>query len=127
MQKIISDKAPEALGPYVHANISGNLVFTSGQLGIDPKTGKLEEDLEKQIHLALKNLSEVLKAAGSDLNHVIKTTIYLSDMDNFQTLNKIYGEYFKEALPARTAYEVGRLPVDAKIEIEAIGEVIDNN
>lgn len=125
MRKIISENAPKAIGPYVHANIVGNLVFTSGQLGINLETGKLEEDLEKQIHLALRHLSEVLKTAGSDMNHVVKTTIYLSDMDNFQTLNKIYAEYFNENLPARTAYEVAKLPMDAKVEIEAIGEIVD--
>lgn len=124
MKKIIAENAPKAIGPYVHANVVGNLVFTSGQLGIDLESGELEEDLEKQIHLALTHLSEILKTAGSDMNHVVKTTIYLSDMENFQTLNQIYAEYFKEKLPARTAYEVAQLPLNAKVEIEAIGEII---
>ncbi|MDN6196384.1 MAG: hypothetical protein L0I93_07825, partial [Atopostipes suicloacalis] len=75
-------------------------------------------------HLALTHLSEILKTAGSDMDHVVKTTIYLSDMENFQTLNQIYAEYFKEKLPSRTAYEVAQLPLNAKVEIEAIGEII---
>lgn len=123
MKSINAKNAPKAIGPYVHANIVGNLVFTSGQIGIDPEDGKLEEELEEQIHFALSNLSEVLKTAGSNLNQVVKTTIYLSDMDNFQTVNKIYAQYFKENLPARTAYEVARLPLNAAIEIDAIAEI----
>lgn len=123
MKSVNSKNAPKAIGPYIHANIVGNLVFTSGQLGIDPKSEELEQDLEKQIHLALTNLSEVLKTAGSDLKQVVKTTIYLSDIDNFQTVNRIYAKYFKENLPARTAYEVVNLPMDADIEIEAIGHI----
>lgn len=123
MKRINSDNVPKAIGPYVHATVTEKLVFTSGQLGINPKNGLLEENLEKQINRALKNLDEVLKSSGSSLQKVVKTTVYLSNMDDFQTFNQIYAKFFNDSLSARTAYEVARLPMDAKVEIEAIAEI----
>ncbi|MEG0268346.1 MAG: Rid family detoxifying hydrolase [Carnobacterium sp.] len=123
MKRINSDNVPKAIGPYVHATVTENLVFTSGQLGINPKNGLLEENLEEQINRALKNLDEVLKSSGSSLQKVVKTTVYLSNMDDFQTFNQIYAKFFNDSLSARTAYEVAKLPMDAKVEIEAIAEI----
>lgn len=121
---VITDKAPEAIGPYSQAIISGSLVFTSGQVPIDPATGEVESgSIEKQARLVLKNLAALLEAAGSDLSRVIKVTVYLKDMNDFATVNRVYGEYFKEIFPARSAVEVARLPKDVAIEVEAIAHL----
>ena len=118
---IATPNAPSAIGPYVQARVSGNFVFISGQLGMTPD-GALPADFETQAHNSLKNLSSILEAAGSDLSKVLKTTVFLSDLENFQALNAIYGEYFKAPCPARSCFEVARLPKDALVEIEAIAE-----
>jgi len=118
---IISKKAPAAIGPYSPALKVGNLIFASGQLPIDPKTGKMiEGDIEAQTQMALENLKAVLEPYSVSLENVVKTTIFLRDMNNFARVNKVYGEYFKEKFPARSCIEVSRLPKDADIEIEAI-------
>lgn len=118
---IISKKAPAAIGPYSPALKVGNLIFASGQLPIDPKTGKMiEGDIETQAQMALENLKTVLEAYSVSLENVVKTTIFLKNMNNFARVNKVYGEYFKEKFPARSCIEVSRLPKDADIEIEAI-------
>lgn len=113
-------KAPGALGPYSQAIKVNGMVYTSGQLGLDPETGQMPDDLEGQAHLAFKNLRAILEAAGTDMDHVVKTLVFLSDMDNFVPVNDIYQQYFTKDFPARSAVEVARLPRDAKIEIEAI-------
>jgi len=123
MERIISDGAPDAIGPYIHATKSINLVFTSGQIGLDPKSGKLADGFDAQAKLALDNLKNILETSGSDFDHVLKVTIYLDDLANFAKVNDIYKGYFNEGFPARTAFEVAKLPMDAKIEIEAIAEV----
>jgi len=118
---IINKKAPAAIGPYSPAVKVGNLIFTSGQLSIDPKTGKMiEGDIEAKTRRALENLKAVLEPYSIGLENVVKTTIFLKDMDNFSRVNKIYAEYFKEKFPARSCVEVSRLPKDAEIEIEAL-------
>jgi len=118
---IINKKAPAAIGPYSPAVKVGNLIFTSGQLSIDPKTGKMiEGDIEAKTRRALENLKAVLEPYSIGLENVVKTTIFLKDMDNFSRVNKIYAEYFKEKFPARSCVEVSRLPKDAEIEIETI-------
>jgi len=122
MQRIISNKAPDAIGPYIHATSSNNLIFTSGQIGLDPATGKLVSGFEAQAKQVLDNLKNVLEASDSDFDHVLKTTIYLDDMDNFSKVNGIYQTYFNDSYPARTAIEVAKLPLEAMIEIEAIAE-----
>ena len=106
---IFAEKAPAAVGPYVHAVEAGNMVFTSGQLG-----------LEAQTHQALKNLGAVLEAAGVGYEDVVRTMVFLDNMDDFATVNAIYAEYFKESAPARSCVEVARLPKGGLIEIEAI-------
>ena len=121
MKKAVNaSNAPAAVGPYVHAVEAGEMVFTSGQLGLDPVSGELPEGVEAQTHQSLKNLEAVLKAAGSDFDHVVKTTVFLDDMGDFTTVNGIYAEYFKGEVPARSCVEVAKLPKGALVEIEAI-------
>lgn len=121
MKKAIhADKAPAAVGPYVHAVDTGNLIFTSGQLGLSLATGELEEGIEAQTHQSLKNLGAVLEAAGSDFDHVVKTMVFLDNIDDFATVNEIYGTYFKGEVPARSCVQAAKLPKGGLVEIEAI-------
>lgn len=119
-QSINANNAPAAVGPYVHAVAAGELIFTSGQLGLIPESGQLPEGVEAQTHQALKNLSAVLEAAGSDFDHVVKTTVFLDDINDFGTVNAVYAEYFKSEVPARSCVEVAKLPKGGLVEIEAI-------
>lgn len=119
-ETINADKAPAAVGPYCHAVKTGNLVFTSGQLGLDPKEGTLPEGVEAQADQALTNLNEVLKASGLSLDHVIKTTVFLNDINDFAAINAIYEKRFGYNKPARSCVEAGALPKGALFEIEAI-------
>lgn len=112
--------APAAVGPYVHAVETQQLVFTSGQLGLDPETGVLAEGIEAQTHQALKNLGAVLAAAGLGYGDVVRTMVFLDNMDDFATVNQIYAQYFEGEAPARSCVEVARLPKGGLIEIEAI-------
>lgn len=120
MIRIISNKAPNAIGPYSHATESNQLIFTSGQIGLNPTTNKLVDGLEAQTIQSMKNLDNILKTADSDLDHIIKVTIFLKNIDDFSKVNDIYQEYFNDSFPARTAIEVGNLPANALIEIEAV-------
>ncbi|MDD5015381.1 MAG: RidA family protein [Atribacterota bacterium] len=118
---IISKKAPAAIGPYSSALKIGNLVFVSGQLPIDPIVGEIVKgEIEAQAKRSLENLKAVLEPYSIGMEKVVKTTIFLKDMNNFSRVNKIYGEYFTGQFPARSCVEVSRLPKDADIEIEAI-------
>ncbi len=117
---VTCDDAPEALGPYSQAVEYNDLVFLSGQLGIDPDTGELEDGIEGQTLRAIENLTAVLIAAGSDLDKVIKTTIFLSDLNDFGKVNEIYASYFEKEPPARATVEVARLPKDGLVEISMI-------
>lgn len=118
---IYSDKAPEPIGPYSQAIQSGNMLFVSGQIAIEKATGKIiTSDIEAETVQVMTNLSEILKAAGTDFNAIVKTTIFLKDMNNFPKVNEIYGRYFKEAPPARETVEVSRLPKDVNVEISCI-------
>jgi len=117
---ISTNKAPSAIGPYSQAVQSGNLIFVSGQLGLSPETGALAEGLEAQARQALANLGAILKEAGTDYDNVLKTTIFIKDMNDFAAVNAIYGDYFTGDFPARSTVEVARLPKDALVEIEAI-------
>ena len=119
-ETINADKAPAAVGPYCHAVKTGNLVFTSGQLGLDPKEGTLPEGVEAQADQALTNLNEVLKASGLSLDHVIRTTVFLNDINDFAAINAIYEKRFGDNKPARSCVEAGALPKGALFEIEAI-------
>lgn len=122
IETIHTDTAPAALGPYSQAKAVGNLVYTSGQIGIDPAAGKIvATDIEGQTHQVCKNLAEVLKAAGTDLSRVIKTTCFLNDINDFAAFNAIYAEYFTSK-PARSCVEVAKLPAGALVEVEVIAE-----
>lgn len=123
--EVSTPKAPQAIGPYSQAISFTDLIFTSGQLPINVEKGEIiSNEIEGQAHQSLVNLSEVLKAAGSDLTKVLKTTVYLSDMNNFQKMNEVYKTFFSTGnYPARTAIEVAKLPKDALVEIEAIAYI----
>ena len=123
MKTINTNKAPEALGPYSHAMVVNNLVFTSGQIPLDTEGNIVSSDVKEQTKQVLENLSVVLEEAGSDLNSVVKATIFISDMNDFQQINEVYGSYFNEHQPARSCVEVSRLPKDVKVEIELVGKV----
>jgi len=122
MRTIIhTDHAPEAIGPYSQGVCCGELIFTAGQISLDPATGKLVDGpFEEQVEQVLRNLSGILSAAGSDLDHVIKFTVFLTDLGNFSTLNKVFAKYFADSPPARSAVQVAALPLGAEVEIEAI-------
>ena len=119
---ISTTNAPGAIGPYSQAQIVGGMVYTSGQIGIDPATGIVPEGVEAQAHQVFKNLTELLKAAGSDMSKAVKTTVFIKNMDDFATVNAIYAEYFSEPFPARSCVEVARLPKDVLVECEVIAE-----
>lgn len=121
MNKAIhADNAPAAIGPYVHAVQAGNMVFTSGQIGLIPETGELAEGLEAQTRQVIQNLKAVLAASGMGLEDVVKTTVFVDNMLDFARVNEIYGEYFNENKPARSCVEAAALPKGALIEIEVI-------
>ncbi|MGE4559117.1 MAG: Rid family detoxifying hydrolase, partial [Desulfobulbus sp.] len=112
---------PAAVGPYSQAIATDSLLFTSGVIPIDPRTGKIPEaDIETHAHLVLKNLGAIAEAAGTDLSKALKVTVFLADINNFQRVNAVYAEYFKEPFPARSAFQVAALPLGAAIEIEAV-------
>lgn len=118
---ISTDKAPAAVGPYEQAIKVGNFIFTSGQIPLDPSTNKLVEgDIAIQTKRVMENLKSVLEASGTSFKNVIKTTIFLADLKNFEQVNKIYGEYFPDGKPARSTVQVSALPKGAGIEIEMV-------
>lgn len=123
MKLVSTTNAPAALGPYSQAQVVGSMVYTSGQLGIDPATGALLEGVEAQAHQAFKNLTAVLKAAGSDMSKVVKTTVFIKNMDDFGAVNAVYAQYFTEPFPVRSCVEVARLPKDGLVECEVIAEL----
>jgi 2-iminobutanoate/2-iminopropanoate deaminase len=121
MKEIKTDAAPEAIGPYSQAVQSGNTTFLSGQIPIDPKTGNIiEGGIAVQTRQVLTNLKAVLAAAGLDMSSVVKTTVYLTDLETFQEMNETYAEFFSEPYPARATVQVSKLPKDVMIEIDAI-------
>ena len=123
MKTVDTNKVPEALGPYSHATVVNDLVFTSGQIPLTLDGNIVSDDVQEQTKQVLENLTVVLQEAGSDLDSVVKATIFISDMNNFQKINEIYGDYFGKYQPARSCIEVARLPKDVKVEIELIGKV----
>jgi 2-iminobutanoate/2-iminopropanoate deaminase len=124
MDFIATNDAPHAIGPYSQAVRSGNMLFLSGQIPLDPKSGNLiEGDFSAQSRRVFDNLSAVLKAAGADFRNVTRATVYLTDLNNFQTLNAIYGEYFGNHKPARSTVGVAQLPRGAAVEIDLIAVV----
>lgn len=124
MERIQTEKAPAAIGPYSQAIKTGNLIFCSGQIPINPATGNIiDGGIEEQAHQALKNVCNLLEAAGSSINNVVKTTVFLADMNDFVTVNGIYAQYFTEPFPARSAVAVKTLPKNVLIEVEVIAEL----
>ena len=124
MDIIKTSGAPEAIGPYSQAVASGGLVFCSGQIPLDAASMTVVGDtVAEQTSQVLKNLSEVLEAAGSGVGKVLKTTVFLKDMNDFVEMNKVYGEFFGDHKPARATVEVARLPKDVMVEIECVGEI----
>lgn len=113
-------QAPQAIGPYSQAVKAGQLLFTSGQLGMDPETGEFPATVEEQTEQSLSNVKAIVEAAGANMNQIVKTTVFLKDMNDFQKVNEVYSRFFVEPYPARSAVEVARLPKDALVEIEVI-------
>jgi len=122
---VLTNDAPRPIGPYSQGIVAGpRLLFTAGQIPIDPATGELVQgDIQAQTRRVLENLKSVLEAGGASLRAVVKTTVFLQDMKDFVPMNEVYSEYFRDAPPARTAVEVSRLPREAKVEIEAVAIV----
>ena len=123
-RSIQTDRAPGAVGPYSQAIVHGGLVYTAGQIPLDPATMQMVDgDVAAQTERVLQNLSAVLEAAGASLSSVVKTTVFLQDMGDFTAMNEVYGRHFGDHRPARSTVEVARLPKDARVEIEAIAVV----
>jgi 2-iminobutanoate/2-iminopropanoate deaminase len=121
LQVISTDQAPAAIGPYSQAVVTGDLLFTSGQLPLDPRTGQLlAGSIEDQAHMVFKNLAAIAAAAGTTLKKTVKTTVFLADIKDFKAVNSIYAEYFSQPFPARSAFQVAALPLGANLEVEAI-------
>lgn len=122
MKEIVTtENAPGAIGPYSQAIIANGMVFCSGQIPVDPKTGEfVSQIVSEQTEQVLINLSEVLKAAGTSLDSVVKTTVFLADMNDFVEMNEVYGRFFSDNKPARATVQAARLPRDAKVEIDCI-------
>ncbi len=126
-QAIYSDAGPVAGAPYTPAVRVGEMIYVSGQIPLDPATSRIVEGgFEEQTRQCIRNLAAVLKLAGSSLEHVVKTTVFLSDLNNFAELNRVYGTYFSGVKPARSCVQVARLPMDVQVEIEAIALAADS-
>lgn len=125
MKEIVNtENAPNAIGPYSQANRIDDFIFVSGQLPINPLTGELSgNNVKDQARQSLENVKSILSKAGTDITRVVKTTVFLQNMDDFADMNQMYGQYFTDNFPARTTVEVSRLPKDAKVEIEVIAHL----
>ena len=123
MNEVKTDKAPLAIGPYSQAIITNNMVFTSGQIPVNPATGEIPEGIEAQANQVFSNLKNLLEASGTGINKVVKTTVFIQNMEEFPVLNKIYESYFAKPFPARSCVEVSKLPKNVLVEIEAIAEI----
>ena len=123
-EAIATDRAPQAIGPYSQAVRAGNQIYCSGQIPLDPATGAIiDGDIATQTRQVLTNLSKVLEAAGVALDHVVKTTVYLADMNDFAAMNEVYGTFFTSPAPARSTVQAARLPRDARVEIDVIAVI----
>lgn len=124
LERLSSENAPKAIGSYSPASRIDNLIFTSGQLGLDPITGKLAgDDIEQQALQAMKNLKAILEDNGSSLDKIVKTTVYLGNIGDFAAFDKVYQGFFDGQYPARTAFQVGALPLAAKVEVEVVAVI----
>ena len=123
-QAVATASAPQAIGPYSQGIRAGSLLFVSGQVPIDPATGNIiDGDIAAQTHRVLQNIGEILKAGGASFDHVVRTTVFLADMNDFAAMNAVYATYFTVPAPARATVQVSRLPKDARVEIDVIAEV----
>ena len=123
-QAVSTASAPKAIGPYSQAVRAGALLFVSGQVALDPATGQLVDgDIAAQTHRVFQNIGEILKAGGASFDHVVRTTVFLADMNDFAAMNEVYGTYFTSPAPARATVQVSRLPKDARIEIDVIASL----
>lgn len=123
MKEIKTNNAPAAIGPYSQAIITNNMVFTSGQIPVNPKNGEIPEGIEAQAKQVFENIKNLLSASGAGICKVVKTTVFIQNMSDFATVNEIYGTYFTEPYPARSCVEVASLPKGVLIEVEAIAEI----
>lgn len=123
MKEIKTTNAPAAIGPYSQAIVSGNLLFTSGQIPINPETGEIPNGVEAQARQALTNVKNLIEASGASIDNVIKTSVFIKDMNDFAKINEIYAEFFTEPYPSRSCVEVARLPKDVLLEVETIVEL----
>ena len=123
-EAVSTSAAPAAIGPYSQAIRAGSLLFVSGQIPLDPASGVMVEgDITVQTHRVFRNLAGILEAAGSSFDHVLRTTVYLTDMNDFAAMNDVYGGYFTSPAPARSTVQAARLPKDARVEIDVIAEI----
>ncbi|MBQ7574435.1 MAG: RidA family protein [Clostridia bacterium] len=120
MKEIKTNNAPQAIGPYSQAIVCSNLLFTSGQIPIDPKTGEIPEGVEAQARQAFTNVKNLIEASGSDISKTVKTTVFIQNMDDFAKINEVYAEFFTEPYPARSCVEVAKLPKGVLLEVETI-------
>lgn len=120
MKEIFTDKAPAAIGPYSQAIQAGDFLYVSGSIGISPTDGEVVEGIKNQTNQVMENLRAILQEAGADFSQVVKFTIYLQDMNDFATVNDLYGRYLKKPYPARATVEVSRLPKDVLVEMDAV-------
>ncbi|HEU4453565.1 MAG TPA: RidA family protein [Longimicrobium sp.] len=128
LRTIHTDQAPEAIGPYSQAVVANGFVFTAGQVAFHPSSMAIVEgDVAAQTERVMENLQAILKAAGSDLSAVVKTTVFLRDMNDFAAMNEVYGRWFGEHKPARSTVQAARLPRDVAVEIEAVGVLLERN
>ena len=123
MKEIKTDKAPQAIGPYSQAIEYGGLLYTSGQIPVNPVTGEIPDGVENQAHQVFENLKNLLEAAETGFENVIKTTVFIKDMNDFAKINEIYASYFKKPYPARSCVQVARLPKDVLLEVEVIAKI----
>ena len=128
LRTIHTDQAPEAIGPYSQAVVANGFVFTAGQVAFHPSSMQIVEgDVAAQTERVMENLQAILRAAGSDLSAVVKTTVFLRDMNDFAAMNEVYGRWFGEHKPARSTVQAARLPRDVAVEIEAVGVLLERN
>jgi len=123
MKEIKTNNAPSAIGPYSQAVVTKNIVFTSGQIPVNPSTGEIPDGIDEQANQVFTNLKNLLEASGTSIDKVVKTTVFIQNMKDFMAVNAVYDTYFKEPYPARSCVEVSKLPKDVLIEVEAIAEL----